>query len=178
LYEHSAKGLEDALRARSAAIEKHTKAVDAGDQTAIDEANQNIEEATQVVRQYSTVLSTISGNKKNLTADKSADAPLAPGNARYTKDGHSIDVPIGSDAEKKVLKLYPNLKPSASSVPPGKVAAYGPDGFRTYLSKDEAEKAKALDAQVGRNEITYIAGPDAPPQQPNSSSTASSASFQ
>jgi len=179
LVEHASKGLEDALRARSAAIEKHTKAVDAGDKDAIDEAKQNIEDATQISRHYGGVLSTITGNKKaSSTAYKPADAPLAQGSARYTMDGHSIDFPIGSDAEKKMLQKFPNLKPSAGSVPPGKVAVYGPDGFRTYLSKDEAEKAKALNAQTGRNDLTFIPGPDAPAPQPNNSSSASTASLQ
>jgi len=179
LVEHAAKGLEDAGRARNAAIEKHTKAVDAGDKDAIDEAKQNIEDATQIARHYGNVLSTITGNKKaSSTADKPADAPLAQGSARYTMDGHSIDFPIGSDAEKKMLQKFPNLKPSASSVPPGRVAVYGPDGFRTYLSKSEAEKAKALNVQTGRNDLAFIPGPDAPPQQPNSDSSASNASLQ
>ncbi len=79
LVEHAAKGLEDALRARSAAIEKHTKAVDAGDQAAIDDANQSIEDATQISRHYGGVLTTVTGNKK-----AGAPAPseqVAPGAA-------------------------------------------------------------------------------------------------
>jgi hypothetical protein len=64
LVEHAAKGLEDSLRARSAAIEKHTKAVDAGDQAGIDDANQSIEDATQISRHYGGVLNAVTGNKK------------------------------------------------------------------------------------------------------------------
>lgn len=96
LYEHSAKGLEDGLRARSAAIEKHTKAVDAGDATAIDEANQNIEDATQVVRHYSDTLTKVSGNKKATTPEQvqtrnAAVIAATRAQALFSKEDNSSD---------------------------------------------------------------------------------------
>lgn len=106
LVEHSAKGLEDALRARSGAIEKHSRAVEAGDPVAIDEASKNIEEATQIVNHYSSVLTTMTGNKKAATG--------AGGNSvKYTVNGVSIEVPQGSEQEKGILKKYPGIKPGA-----------------------------------------------------------------
>ena len=86
LVEHSAKGLEDALRARSAAIEKHSKAVEAADPVAIDEANQNIEEATQIVKHYSSVLTTMTGRiTKAPIAQAPGSAPdtTAPGVGQF-----------------------------------------------------------------------------------------------
>jgi len=72
LTEHSAKNLEDALRVRTAVIEKHTKAVEAGDPVAIDEANKELEEVGTLINHYGGVLSTITGNKKATTPAQAA----------------------------------------------------------------------------------------------------------
>jgi hypothetical protein len=97
LVEHSAKGMEDALRARAAAIEKHTKAVQAEDQAAIDDANQNIEDATQIVRHYSGVLNSVTGNRKPVGAQGAGAAnPAKPtvqvGSKVTLKNGQTVQV--------------------------------------------------------------------------------------
>jgi hypothetical protein len=165
LYSTASKNLGDAIRAKTAA----DKAEDADAQEA----------ANAAIKHYSGVLSGLHGNKPNAAQDGTPKADVQPGAARYTLQGHSIDVKIGSDQETQILKQYPQLKPQAAGVPAGQVAVYGPDGFRTFLPKSGLAAAKERDAQAGRTGLTYIPGPDAPSAQTNNNSnTASSAGLQ
>jgi hypothetical protein len=62
LYDHSAKGLEDASRAILAAIGKRSAAVISGDKDSIDEANQEISALQPLVKTYSGTLNALHGN--------------------------------------------------------------------------------------------------------------------
>jgi hypothetical protein len=64
LYEHSAKGLEDASRAMSAAVKKREDAQIAGDQEGLDEANQQISALRPLVQNYGDTLSALHGKPK------------------------------------------------------------------------------------------------------------------
>jgi hypothetical protein len=64
LTDHASKGLEDALRARGAASTRLQKAKDSSDQSEIDEAQEQLREATELTKHYTGVLSTVTGNKK------------------------------------------------------------------------------------------------------------------
>ncbi|HWY53015.1 MAG TPA: hypothetical protein VNZ03_01025 [Terriglobales bacterium] len=153
LVEHSAKGLEDALRARSGAIEKHSKAVEAGDQTAIDEANQNIEEATQIVKHYSGVLTTMTGGK-------TTQAGQAQGMVQYQlPNGQVGNIPAdqANAFEKKnpgAKKIAGGAAPASTSPAPlsiqlsdGSTIQTAPENVPKYLRSNKGAKVADADQQ-------------------------------
>jgi|HubBroStandDraft_2_1064218.scaffolds.fasta_scaffold00832_4 hypothetical protein len=99
LIEHAAKGLEDATRARSAALAQYEKAKESGDQAAIDEANQNIADTTQIARHYGGVLTVMTGNKRTNSA---ATLPGAlPDTSKPGADAFQAEQKAKADAQKK-----------------------------------------------------------------------------
>jgi hypothetical protein len=131
LVEHASKGLEDAIRARNGALAQYEKAKEFGDQSAIDEANQNIAEATQIAKHYGGVLTTLTGRTTTSpTAQAPGSAPdtTAPGVGQFQAEQKAkVDAAKKAQADQEKNFNERPAEPKTQVVTVGRNAQHQPN---------------------------------------------------